>query len=108
MMVLLYSGYCSVWNGQVGSHTNAYNSKGSWGSVGYDNRHASIEGFGHFHEFQVGGVVFMPTTVELKTVSGSLENPDEGYRSRFDKDSEHAETGFFFYQRCRERSIPEF
>jgi predicted alpha-1,2-mannosidase len=80
---------------KLAPHTNAYNSKGSWGPVGYDDRHASIEGFGHFHEFQVGGVVFMPTTGELKTVPGSLENPDEGYRSRFDKDSEHAETGYY-------------
>ncbi len=80
---------------KLAPHTNAYNSKGSWGPVGYDDRHTSIEGFGHFHEFQVGGVVFMPTTGELKTVPGSLENPDEGYRSRFDKDTEHAETGYY-------------
>ncbi len=80
---------------KLAPHTDAYNSKGSWGPTGYDDRHTSIEGFGHFHEFQVGGVVFMPTTGELKTVPGSLEKPDEGYRSRFDKDSEHAETGYY-------------
>ncbi len=80
---------------KLAPHTNAYNSKGSWSPTGYDDRHTSIEGFGHFHEFQVGGVVFMPTTGELKTVPGSLENPDTGYRSRFDKDSEHAETGYY-------------
>ncbi len=76
---------------KLAPHTNAYNSQGSWGPTGYDDRHSSIEGFGHFHEFQIGGVVFMPTVGELKTVPGSLESPDEGYRSRFNKADEVAE-----------------
>ncbi len=80
---------------KLAPHTNAYNSFGSWLPCGYDNRHSSIEGFGHFHEFQVGGLVVMPTIGEVKTNPGSLENPDEGYRSRFDKTSEHAEPGYY-------------
>ncbi|MBI9062498.1 MAG: GH92 family glycosyl hydrolase [Marinilabiliaceae bacterium] len=80
---------------KLAPHTNAYNSPGSWGPCGYDDRHSSIEGFGHFHEFQIGGVVFMPTTGKLKTVPGSLETPDDGYRSRFDKSSEQSETGYY-------------
>ncbi len=80
---------------KLAPHTNAYNSPGSWGPCGYDDRHSSIEGFGHFHEFQIGGVVFMPTIGELKTVPGSLEAPDNGYRSRFDKNSEASEPGYY-------------
>jgi len=80
---------------KLAPHTNAYGSMGSWGPCGYDDRHASIEGFGHFHEFQIGGLVFMPTVGELKTVPGTLENPDKGYRSRFHKESEHAEPGYY-------------
>ncbi len=80
---------------KLAPHTNAYNSFGSWLPCGYDNRHSSIEGFGHFHEFQVGGVVVMPTVGEMKTKPGSLENPDEGYRSRFNKTDEHAEPGYY-------------
>ena len=80
---------------KMAPHTNAYNAPGSWGPAGYDDRHKSIEGFGHFHEFQVGGVVFMPTTGELKTVPGTLEDTDSGYRSRFDKDTEHSEPGYY-------------
>ena len=76
-------------------HTNGYNSVGGWGPTGYDDRHTSIEGFGHFHEFQIGGLVFMPTHGDLKTVPGTLEKPDAGYRSRFDKSSEHAEAGYY-------------
>ncbi len=80
---------------KLAPHTNAYEGEGSWSPQGYDDRHTSIEGFGHFHEFQIGGLVVMPTTGELKTVPGTLENPDEGYRSRFDKDTEYAEPGYY-------------
>lgn len=80
---------------KLAPHTNAYESLGSWLPGGYDDRHRSIEGFGHFHEFQIGGVVVMPTVGPLKTIPGTLENPDEGYRSRFDKKDEHAEPGYY-------------
>lgn len=75
--------------------TNAYNSYGSWLPCGYDNNHTSIEGFAHFHEFQIGGVVTLPATGTLKTIPGSLEDPDSGYRSRFDKTSETARPGYY-------------
>jgi len=80
---------------KLAPHTNAYNSPGAWMPCGYDDRHTSIEGFGHFHEFQVGGVVAMPTVGVIKTVPGTLEDPEAGYRSRFDKETEVAETGFY-------------
>ena len=80
---------------KLAPHTNAFGSLGSWGPTGYDDRHTSIEGFGHFHEFQIGGVVFMPTTGALQTTPGTLEKPDRGYRSRFDKATEHAEPGYY-------------
>lgn len=63
-----------------------------WGMI---FRHTSIEGFANFHEFQVGGVVFAPTVGELQTVPGELENPDGGYRSRFDKKDEVAAPGYY-------------
>lgn len=68
---------------------------GGWQAVGYDFRHTSIEGFANFHEFQVGGVVFAPTVGELQRVPGELENPDGGYRSRFDKKDEVAAPGYY-------------
>lgn len=80
---------------KLAPHTNAYGSMGSWLPCGYDNRHESIEGFGHFHEFQVGGLVIMPSAGPLKTVPGSLEDPDSGYRSRFSKEDEIAEPGYY-------------
>jgi len=80
---------------KLAPHTNAYESVGSWLPGGYDGDQTSIEGFGHFHEFQIGGVVVMPSLGDLKTVPGTLEKPDEGYRSRFDKNDEHAEPGYY-------------
>ena len=75
--------------------TNAYGSYGSWLPCGYDDRHTSIEGFAHFHEFQIGGVVTIPTTGELKTLPGTLEDPDSGYRSRIDKATEISTPGYY-------------
>jgi len=80
---------------KLAPHTNGYGSAGSWGPCGYDDRHTSIEGFGHYHEFQIGGVVFMPTVGKIQTIPGTLENPDSGYRSRFDKETEHSEAGYY-------------
>lgn len=68
---------------------------GGWQAVGYDSRHTSIEGFPNFHEFQVGGVVLMPTVGELKTEPGELDNPEGGYRSSFDKKDEIAKPGYY-------------
>ncbi len=75
--------------------TDAYNSPGSWMPNGYDDRHTSIEGFAHLHEFQIGGIVTTPITGEVKTMPGTQENPDAGYRSRFDKATEIARAGSY-------------
>lgn len=68
---------------------------GGWEAVGYDFRHTSIEGFPNFHEFQVGGVVFMPTNGELKTVPGAINSIGAGYRSSFDKKDEILHPGYY-------------
>ncbi|MCF7974897.1 MAG: GH92 family glycosyl hydrolase [Phycisphaerae bacterium] len=80
---------------KLAPHTNAYGSPGSWLPCGYDDRHTSIEGFGNLHEFQIGGIVLMPTVGTLQVVPGSLEDPEQGYRSRFDKSSEQARAGYY-------------
>lgn len=72
-----------------------YGNKQGWEAVGYDTRHQSIEGFVHFHEWQVGGVSVMPATGALKIKPGDLENPDSGYRSRFDRKNQLAEPGYY-------------
>ena len=75
-------------NGQSGN-------KWGWEAVGYDHRHESIEGFVNFHEFQIGGVALMPAEGQLKTVRGSRDDPDSGYRSRFSHEKEEARPGYY-------------
>lgn len=72
-----------------------YGNPSGWEAVGYDARHNSIEGFVHFHEWQVGGISIMPATGALKVKPGDLEKPGEGYRSNFDRKNEVAEPGYY-------------
>ncbi len=81
---------------KLGPHTDAhYGNPGGWEPVGYDYRHTTIEGFGHFHEFQVGGLVVMPTVGDLIIVPGDLERKGKGYRSGFNKETETARPGYY-------------
>lgn len=87
-----------------GPSTNgSYGNKSEWEATGYDSRNESLEGFPNFHEFQVGGIVFAPITGELRTIPGKLENPDEGYRSRFNRKDELATPGY--YSRLPNKSL---
>lgn len=72
-----------------------YGNAQGWEAVGYDIRQNSIEGFVHFHEWQVGGVSFMPTTGKLQVKPGDLDKPGSGYRSHFDRKNEIAEPGYY-------------
>ena len=76
-------------NGSLGN-------KGGWEATGYDYRDTSIEGFPCLHEFQVGGIVLMPTNGELVTVPGSpADSVRMGYRSAFDHADETVHPGYY-------------
>lgn len=76
-------------NGHVGNNSG-------WEATGYDYRDTSIEGFPCLHEFQVGGIVLMPTAGELKTIPGAVDDSTgRGYRSRFDRSDEIATAGYY-------------
>lgn len=75
-------------NGHIGNQSG-------WEATGYDYRETSIEGFPCLHEFQVGGIVLMPSVGELKTIPGALDRVDVGYRSRFDRKDEEATAGYY-------------
>jgi predicted alpha-1,2-mannosidase len=77
------------------STNGSYGNESGWEAVGYEDAHTSIEGFACFHEFQIGGVMLMPVVGKVETQPGSLENPEEGYRSYFDKESETATPGYY-------------
>lgn len=75
-------------NGHVGNRSG-------WEATGYDYREKSIEGFPCLHEFQVGGIVLMPSVGELKTIPGPVDSIGAGYRSRFDRKDEVATAGYY-------------
>lgn len=72
-----------------------YGNASGWEAVGYDTRQNSIEGFVHFHEWQIGGVSFMPTTGIIKVKPGDIENTASGYRSHFDRKNQIAQPGYY-------------
>ncbi|WP_303208919.1 GH92 family glycosyl hydrolase [Bacteroides oleiciplenus] len=71
---------------------------------GYSDEHTSIEGFAFTQMSGIGwygdlgNFLVMPTIGPLKTFAGTLENPDGGYRSRYDKQSEYASAGYYSVQ----------
>lgn len=69
--------------------------KWGWEAVGYDDRHTSIEGFANFHEFQIGGVIFAPSVGSILTRPGLHDDPEDGYRSNFDRADEYATAGYY-------------
>lgn len=77
------------------STDGSYGNRSGWEAIGYDDRHRSIGGFPHFHEFQIGGVVFAPRVGVIKTNAGRLDEPHSGYRSSFDKADEFAASGYY-------------
>ena len=68
---------------------------------GYSDEHESIEGFAFTQMSGIGwygdlgNFLVMPTIGPMHTNSGKLENPDAGYRSRYDKASEYARAGYY-------------
>lgn len=76
-------------NGSLGN-------KWGWEATGYDYRDNSIEGFPCLHEFQIGGIVLMPTNGSLITVPGlPSDTIKNGYRSRFNRENETATAGYY-------------
>lgn len=76
-------------NGHLGNRSG-------WEATGYDYRDTTIDGFPCLHEFQVGGIVLMPATGELKTVPGPVNDTTGiGYHARFDRKDEVATAGYY-------------
>jgi putative alpha-1,2-mannosidase len=70
-------------------------------AAGYAYPDSSIIGFSHTHFSGVGmttggDILVMPTVGDkIQTSAGSKDNPDSGYRSRYDKKDESASPGYY-------------
>ena len=68
--------------------------------AGYQYDDKTIIGFSHTHfngtgHSDLGDILIMPMTGEVKLDMGTEENPESGYRSRFSHDYEKAEAGYY-------------
>lgn len=68
--------------------------------AGYQHDDNTIVGFSHTHlsgtgHSDLGDILIVPVTGELKFNPGTADNPDGGYRSRFSHDSETARPGYY-------------
>ena len=70
------------------------NQNGGW-QAGYDPIFETIGGFSHIHEWTMAGLSFMPTNGPLETQVGDERNPDEGYRSHLNRETEDAPIGYY-------------
>ena len=70
------------------------NQDAGW-QAGYDPIFESVGTFSHIHEWTMAGLGFLPVNGELKTKMGDQDHPDEGYRSRLDKETEEAPIGYY-------------
>ncbi len=70
------------------------NQNGGW-QAGYDPIFETVGGFSHIHEWTMAGLSIMPTNGKLITEVGDEKSPDEGYRSRINKETEEAPIGYY-------------
>lgn len=70
------------------------NQNNGW-QAGYDPIMETVGCFSHIHEWTMGGLGMMPTNGPLKTNVGDERNPDEGYRSRLNTETEEAPIGYY-------------
>jgi len=68
--------------------------------AGYQHKDSTIVGFSHTHfsgtgHSDLGDILVMPVTGEIKFNPGTQTNPDAGYRSRFSHDTEIAVPGYY-------------
>ncbi len=63
--------------------------------AGYDPTFESIGAFTHIHEWTVSGLGTMPANGIVQTEVGDQKDPDSGYRSRINKQTEVAPVGYY-------------
>lgn len=87
--------------GMVQLSPDTRNDHTSWPTcAGYDYTDVSIFGFSHTHLSgtgvpDLGDILLMPTTGKIHTETGTIENTEAGYRSKFKHENETASPGYY-------------
>ncbi len=87
--------------GMVQLSPDTRNDHTSWPAcAGYDYTDTSIFGFTHTHLSgtgvpDLGDILLMPTTGKIQTGTGTIENTENGYRSKFSHKNEIASPGYY-------------
>ena len=76
--------YNAVWDSVSGYHVDNHS------IMGFSHTHLSGTGIGDMLDFLV-----MPSTGPVQLTPGSLDNPDRGYRQRYDHQDEAASPGYY-------------
>ena len=68
--------------------------------AGYQHRDKTIVGFSHTHlsgtgHSDLGDILIMPMTGQIRTNPGTADNPESGYRSRFSHETESCTPGYY-------------
>lgn len=63
--------------------------------AGYEYTIENIAGFSHIHSWVMGGLLTMPANGKLFMNPGDPKDPDSGYRSRINHDTEVASPGYY-------------
>jgi predicted alpha-1,2-mannosidase len=74
------------------------NQAAGWMS-GYEHSIANVTGFSHLHAWTMGGLMLMPSTLDLTVEDGAVDKPyrgaNAGYHSRVRKETERASPGYY-------------
>ena len=73
------------------------NQNAGW-QAGYQPTFESVGTFSHIHEWTMAGLGIFASNGPLKTKVGDEHNPESGYRSRIDKETEEAPIGYYKVQ----------
>jgi putative alpha-1,2-mannosidase len=67
--------------------------------AGYEHSIANVTGFSHIHAWTTGGLMLMPSTLDLTVKDGAVDRPyrgaNAGYHSRVVKETERATPGYY-------------
>lgn len=70
------------------------NEDAGW-KAGHDYNIHNVAGFNFIHDYHITGFYALPVTGKIRTIPGSEDDPDSGYRSRISPEKQKALPGYY-------------